>query len=43
LMKRWSLLVQTALLDGKSECIYLSQGELEIKYLLQEGMPRKGS
>lgn len=43
LMKGQSLLVQTALFDGDYECICLTQGELGIKYLLQEGMSRKGS
>jgi hypothetical protein len=31
------------LLYGRCECIHITQGEPEIKYLLQEGMPRKGS
>ena len=42
-MKIWSLLVQTALFDGEHECIHISEGKPGIKYLLQEGMPRKRS
>ena len=37
------MLVQTVLFYGRCESIHLTQGEPGIKYLLQEGMPRKGS
>lgn len=42
-MKKWSLLIQIVLFGGEYECIYLTQGEPDIKFLLQEGAPRKGS
>jgi hypothetical protein len=38
-----SLLVQTVLVDGRCKCIHLTKVEPGIKYLLWEGMPRKGS
>ena len=37
------LLVHTGLSDSGCECTHFNLGELGIKYLLQEGMPRKQS
>ena len=43
LPQRYSVPIQIPLFVGECEHIYLTQDERDIKYLLQEGMPRKGS
>jgi hypothetical protein len=43
LMKELVFAYPNSFSHGRSGCICLSHSEPEIKYLLQEGMPRKGS
>ena len=43
LMKEMVFAYPNCFIHGRCEYMCLTQGEPEIKYLLQEGMPRKGS